>query len=59
MKSIILFLIRIYQKHLWFLFPSQCRYNPTCSVYTVSQIKKYGTIKGLCLGARRILTCYG
>ncbi|MDO8515510.1 MAG: membrane protein insertion efficiency factor YidD [bacterium] len=57
MKRVFLLLIKFYQQHLWFLFPSQCRYNPTCSVYTVSQIKKYGTIYGLVRGVKRILRC--
>lgn len=36
---------------------SQCKHSPTCSEYTVIQIKKHGTIAGLILGGKRILSC--
>lgn len=34
-----------------------CRFNPTCSVYTYQAVERYGTIKGLILGLKRILRC--
>ena len=56
MKYIIIGLIKIYQ-----IIPlsshNMCRYTPTCSEYTVIAIRKYGTIKGLKLGTKRILRC--
>jgi len=54
-----LFIIKFYQRHLYFLFPGQCRYDPSCSIYTYQAIKKYGTIVGLRKGIARILSCYG
>lgn len=59
MKFLILYLIEFYKRHLWFLFPNQCRFNPTCSEYTYDAVKKYGTIPGLILGIKRILKCHG
>ncbi|OGG02867.1 membrane protein insertion efficiency factor YidD [Candidatus Gottesmanbacteria bacterium RBG_16_37_8] len=35
-----------------------CRYYPSCSSYTYLAIERYGTIKGLILGARRIVHCH-
>ena len=35
----------------------QCRFYPTCSVYTSKAIEKYGAKKGLWRGMRRILRC--
>jgi len=66
MKSIILFLIKIYQKTIspdHGAFPilrlfGQCRHYPTCSQYTYSSIEKYGSYKGLWLGIKRISTCH-
>ncbi|MCX6743378.1 MAG: membrane protein insertion efficiency factor YidD, partial [Candidatus Parcubacteria bacterium] len=34
-----------------------CRYHPTCSQYTYQAVDKYGVIKGLWLGLKRILRC--
>ncbi len=36
---------------------SYCRHNPTCSTYMIEALNKYGTIKGLKLGIKRILKC--
>ena len=57
MKKICLFLIKIYQyfsKHT----PPVCRFTPTCSEYTRQAIEKYGVIKGIWLGIKRISKCH-
>ncbi|MFN3694423.1 MAG: membrane protein insertion efficiency factor YidD, partial [Ignavibacterium sp.] len=51
-------LIKIYQIFVSPLFPSSCRYNPTCSHYTLEALKKYGLLKGLWLGIKRISRCH-
>ncbi|MDT3695769.1 MAG: membrane protein insertion efficiency factor YidD [Ignavibacterium sp.] len=51
-------LIKIYQLFVSPLFPSSCRYSPTCSHYTVEALKKYGLFKGSWLGIKRILRCH-
>ena len=50
--------IRIYQKVISPLFPSTCRYNPTCSSYSIQALKKHGPIKGFYLSVKRILSCH-
>ncbi len=57
MKKLTLFLIRFYQKVISPLFPPSCRYTPTCSQYTFEAVQKYGVLKGLFLGIKRILRC--
>lgn len=65
MKKIIIFLINFYCQFLSldrgvmsFLAPGgACKYSPTCSVYTKQMVEKYGVVKGLYLGGRRILSC--
>ena len=34
-----------------------CRFSPCCSEYAVQAIEKYGVLRGIYLGARRILRC--
>ncbi|AFH50481.1 Hypothetical protein IALB_2778 [Ignavibacterium album JCM 16511] len=51
-------LIKIYQIFISPLFPSSCRYTPTCSQYTLEALKKYGLLKGLWLGIKRISRCH-
>lgn len=57
MKKLILILIKFYQKFISPIFPPSCRYTPTCSQYTLEAVEKYGPIKGLFLGFKRILRC--
>ncbi|MEX1662968.1 membrane protein insertion efficiency factor YidD [uncultured Thioclava sp.] len=35
-----------------------CRYQPTCSVYTLEALQRHGALKGGYLGAKRILSCH-
>jgi putative membrane protein insertion efficiency factor len=51
-------LIKIYQLLISPLFPSSCRYTPTCSHYTLEALKKYGLFKGGWLGIKRISRCH-
>ena len=56
-KKICLKLISIYQffsKNT----PPVCRFEPTCSRYTYQAIERFGVIKGLFLGFKRILRCH-
>lgn len=36
---------------------SRCRHDPTCSEHTIEQIRLHGTIAGIRLGLKRILSC--
>jgi uncharacterized protein len=51
-------LIKVYQLIISPLFPSSCRYLPTCSHYTLEALKKYGLLKGGWLGLKRIFRCH-
>lgn len=35
----------------------KCRFEPTCSTYMIMAIKKYGVIRGVFKGIKRILRC--
>ncbi|HMW94415.1 MAG: membrane protein insertion efficiency factor YidD [Chitinophagales bacterium] len=36
----------------------KCRYQPTCSKYTLDALQKYGLFKGGWLAIKRILSCH-
>lgn len=62
LKTYLQKLINFYQK---FLSPNQvffknsgCVFFPSCSEYTKQAIEKYGALKGIYLGFRRILRCH-
>ncbi|MGA8264225.1 MAG: membrane protein insertion efficiency factor YidD [Ignavibacteriaceae bacterium] len=57
MWRIFVFFIRIYQKIISPLFPSSCRFYPTCSEYAVQAFTKYGVVRGFIKSAWRILRC--
>tara|TARA_B100001029_G_scaffold32342_1_gene24332 strand:+ start:2013 stop:2234 length:222 start_codon:yes stop_codon:yes gene_type:complete len=50
--------IKLYQILLSPLLGQSCRYFPTCSQYTIEAIDKYGPIKGIWLGTKRIARCH-
>ena len=51
-------LIKIYQLLISPLLPSSCRFKPTCSQYTKEALEKYGLLKGLWFGIKRISKCH-
>ncbi len=58
MKYLALVPIWLYQKLVSPALPSSCRYQPTCSVYAVEAIERFGLIRGGGLALRRILRCH-
>ncbi|HBR54250.1 MAG TPA: membrane protein insertion efficiency factor YidD [Flavobacteriaceae bacterium] len=53
-----IFLIRVYQRAISPIFPSTCRYQPTCSHYGVEALQKHGLLKGGWLTLKRIGSCH-
>jgi putative membrane protein insertion efficiency factor len=45
-KKIGIVLVYVYRLIIRPLFPSACRFHPTCSEYTIQAIQKYGLFKG-------------
>lgn len=56
-KRVSILLIDFYRKFISPLFPSCCRYYPTCSAYTKEAIIRFGFFKGTYLGIKRICRC--
>jgi putative membrane protein insertion efficiency factor len=49
--------IRLYQR-VSRLTPPVCRFYPTCSQYTYEAIERFGVLKGLWMGLKRLLHCH-
>jgi len=52
-----IFLVRVYQRAISPILPSSCRYQPTCSQYTVEALQMHGLFKGSWLAIKRIASC--
>lgn len=57
MKKFLIYLIEKYQKYISPMLGANCKYYPTCSEYTKQAIEKYGALKGIFYGVKRIVKC--
>jgi putative membrane protein insertion efficiency factor len=57
MKYAVLEVLKLYKTFISPFLPPSCRFTPTCSVYTMEAVEKYGTLKGTWMGTKRILRC--
>ncbi len=51
-------IIKLYRIFISPLLGATCRFNPTCSEYSIIAINRYGIFKGGFLSAKRILKCH-
>ena len=51
-------LVQFYRYALSPLKPSTCRFYPTCSMYMLQALRRYGPLKGRYLGIKRISKCH-
>jgi putative membrane protein insertion efficiency factor len=50
--------IRCYQLVISPWFGPTCRFTPTCSDYCIEAIRKYGVVRGVWRGMRRLARCH-
>jgi putative membrane protein insertion efficiency factor len=58
MRKLISTTLRFYQWGLSPLLPSACRYHPTCSEYMRQAVEKYGPLRGVWMGIKRVGRCH-
>jgi len=57
MRTILLALIRLYQKILSPALTPACRFIPSCSHYGYEAIERYGALRGSWMAIKRIARC--
>lgn len=57
-RLIVIGLLRFYKAAISPWLPSACRFEPTCSVYMMDAVAKYGVIRGVWLGLKRLGRCH-
>ncbi len=58
LKSLVLALLRGYKRWISPMLGQNCRFHPSCSVYTMQAVERFGVIRGLWLGMKRISRCH-
>jgi len=58
MRKLIVAILRLYKWALSPLLPSACRYYPSCSEYMRQAVEKYGPVRGVWMGIKRIARCH-
>lgn len=58
MRATALLLLRGYKRFISPLLPPACRFEPTCSMYAMDAIMKYGVGRGSWMAMRRLCRCH-
>jgi uncharacterized protein len=56
-RSLVVLILRFYQRWISPAFGQRCRYYPSCSEYAVQAIQRFGILRGLVLAGWRLLRC--
>ena len=60
MKKFLCIILKGYKKHISPVFEHfgiHCKFYPSCSEYMMEAINKYGALKGVFLGIKRLIRC--
>jgi len=58
MQWILIRALRLYQIVISPLLPAACRFYPSCSEYMRQAVARYGALKGIWMGLRRLARCH-
>lgn len=57
MKSMVIAALQGYKRWISPMLPNACRYVPTCSEYAMEAVERHGVLRGVAMGAWRVLRC--
>ncbi|MFN9194417.1 MAG: membrane protein insertion efficiency factor YidD [Pseudomonadota bacterium] len=57
-RRLLILLVRSYRLLLKPWLGNACRFEPTCSAYTLEALERHGAWRGVALGGWRILRCH-
>ena len=58
MQTVVIALLKGYKLLVSPLLPSACRYYPTCSEYMMEAATRYGVLRGVWMGMKRLGRCH-
>jgi len=58
LRTLLIALIRAYQRFISPYLPHSCRFYHSCSQYALEAVGKYGVVRGVWLALRRLLRCH-
>ena len=58
MRYVGIALVYAYRYTLGVLFPTSCKYHPSCSQYALDALRRHGLVRGSVLAGWRLLRCH-
>lgn len=57
-SRVLIAMVQVYRFTLSPVLGRHCRFQPSCSVYFIGSVRKYGAMRGSWRGVRRICRCH-
>jgi len=57
-RWLVLLALRGYKRFLSPLLPPACRFEPTCSMYMMGAVQRFGATRGVWMGTKRLCRCH-
>jgi uncharacterized protein len=58
LMGLILLMLRGYKRFISPLLPPACRFEPTCSIYMMTAVERFGPARGVWMGTKRLCRCH-